>query len=66
MNQAARNATNDMWLKTGGINCAYYVIVGNNLIDQQATFTFYRTSAVKIGVLMVVMVSSLISLMLLI
>jgi len=46
VNQAARNATNDMWLKTGGINCAYYVIVGNNLIDQQTTFTFYRTGAI--------------------
>lgn len=29
--EAARNASNGLWLKAGGKNCAFYVVVGNNL-----------------------------------
>ena len=43
--QAWRNVTPGQWLKRED-NCAYYVIVGNNLPGTlQATFTFQRTVA---------------------
>lgn len=35
-----------MWLKHDARNCAYYVVVGNNLRNnQRAEFVFYRTGA---------------------
>ncbi len=48
--QAARNSSNGMWLKKDERNCAFYVVVGNNLRNnQRAEFTFYRTSAVTMS-----------------
>lgn len=31
LEEAMRNASNGLWLKGGHKNCAYYVVVGNNL-----------------------------------
>lgn len=45
LEEAMRNATNGLWLKGGQKNCAFYVVVGNNLKDKNAEFSFYRTGA---------------------
>ena len=46
--QAARNISNGEWLKADS-NCAYYVVVGNNLPgNQNAVFSFTRSSALRI------------------
>ena len=31
LEEAMRNSTNGMWLKAGDKNCAFYVVIGNNL-----------------------------------
>jgi hypothetical protein len=42
-------------------NCAYYVVVGNNLKNQRAEFTFYRTNAIAkaVRLMLVIIVVSL-------
>ena len=44
LEEAARNVTPGRWLKTD-FNCAYYVVVGNNMRVGNAVFTFSRTAA---------------------
>jgi hypothetical protein len=46
LEEAMRNVTNGLWLKSGDKNCAFYVVVGNNeKLVKNAEFTFYRTNA---------------------
>eukprot|EP00347_Sterkiella_histriomuscorum_P020530 403337453 len=57
LEEAMRNSSNGLWMRTGGKNCAFYVVVGNNdKTGQRAEFYFYRTNAL-------LLTSSLISLL---
>ena len=52
--QAARNISNGEWLKANA-NCAYYVVVGNNLPgNQNAVFSFTRSSALRLMIVGVI------------
>ena len=48
LEKAARNVTNGRWLRADK-NCAYYVIVGNNMrfSTDEAVFYFSRTAAIR-------------------
>jgi hypothetical protein len=48
LEESMRNATKGLWLKHQGpySNCAYYMVVGNNLPNDPVNFYFTRTSAV--------------------
>ena len=48
LERAARNVTNGRWLRADK-NCAYYVVVGNNMRfpTDQAVFYFSRTAATR-------------------
>ena len=48
LEKAARNVTNGRWLRADK-NCAYYVVVGNNMRfpTDQAVFYFSRTAATR-------------------
>jgi hypothetical protein len=49
LEKAARNVTNGRWLRADK-NCAYYIVVGNNMRfpTDQAVFYFSRTAATRI------------------
>ena len=55
LESAMKNATSGKWYKAGYTqkNCAYYVVVGNNLRNSldTASFAFYRTSAVMLKII---------------
>jgi len=48
LERAARNVTNGRWLRADK-NCAYYVVVGNNMrfSTDEAVFYFSRTAAIR-------------------